>query len=143
VLAPGFYARQNIRTPVRIGIISLVATQAMNLAFMGWLQHAGLALAIGLGACLNAALLFYKLKEFRIYAPSPGWAIFALKVVLAIFAMSACLKFAAGPDANWLALRGLAKVTRLTGIVAIGGVTYFVALWVQGFRVRDFMHRGA
>ncbi len=60
VLAPGFYARQNIRTPVRIAIIALVATQAMNFALIGLLQHAGLALAIGLGACLNAGLLYYK-----------------------------------------------------------------------------------
>ncbi len=81
VLAPGFYARQNIRTPVRIAIVALVATQAMNFAFMGWLQHAGLALAIGLGACLNAGLLYHKLRQFGIYSPRPGWTLFALKIV--------------------------------------------------------------
>jgi len=143
VLAPGFYARQNIRTPVRIAIIALVATQAMNFAFIGFLQHAGLALAIGLGACLNAGLLYYKLRQFEIYAPQPGWAKFALKILLAIVAMGACLKFAAGPDAAWLAANGLAKIWRLTGVVLAGGVAYFAALWALGFRLRDFVQRGA
>jgi putative peptidoglycan lipid II flippase len=143
VLAPGFYARQNIRTPVRIAIIALVATQAMNFAFIGFLQHAGLALAIGLGACLNAGLLYYKLRQFEIYAPQPGWAKFALKILLAIAAMGACLKFAAGPDAAWLAANGLAKIWRLTGVVLLGGIAYFAALWALGFRLRDFVQRGA
>jgi putative peptidoglycan lipid II flippase len=143
VLAPGFYARQNIRTPVRIAIIALVATQAMNFAFIGFLQHAGLALAIGLGACLNAGLLYFKLRQFEIYVPQPGWAKFALKILLAIVAMGACLKFAAGPDAVWLAANGLVKVWRLTGVVLLGGVAYFAALWALGFRLRDFVQRGA
>jgi len=143
VLAPGFYARQNIRTPVRIAIVALFATQAMNFAFIGFLQHAGLALAIGLGACLNAGLLYYKLRQFDIYAPQPGWAKFALKILLAIVAMGACLKFAAGPDTVWLAANGLVKVWRLTGVVLLGGVAYFAALWALGFRLRDFVQRGA
>src|SRR5512135_1134818 len=63
VLAPGFYARQDIRTPVKICIATLAATQLMNLAFVGWLHHAGLALAIGLGACFNSAVLFYLLRK--------------------------------------------------------------------------------
>src|SRR6185295_7120008 len=59
ILAPGFYARQNVATPVKVGILTLGATQLMNLAFIWHLRHAGLALAIGLGACLNAALLYH------------------------------------------------------------------------------------
>ena len=71
VLAPGFYARQNIKTPVKIAVITLIATQLMNLAFIVPLQHAGLALAIGLGACLNAGLLYYKLRSHR-NLPAPA-----------------------------------------------------------------------
>jgi putative peptidoglycan lipid II flippase len=143
VLAPGFYARQNIRTPVKIGIIALVATQAMNFAFMGFFQHAGLALAIALGACLNAGLLYSKLRQFNIYTPQPGWTLFALKILLAIAAMSACLWFAAGRDAVWLNATGLMKVTRLVGVVFLGAATYFAALWLLGFRPRDFKQRAA
>src|SRR3954471_15224273 len=69
ILAPGFYARQNIKTPVKIGILTLAATQVMNLAFIVPLRHAGLALAIGLGACLNAALLFLFLRRDDSYVP--------------------------------------------------------------------------
>src|SRR6185295_3597242 len=72
VLAPGFYARQNIRTPVRIAILTLIVTQVMNAAFFVPLKHAGLALSIGLAACLNAALLYRKLREHDIYTPEPG-----------------------------------------------------------------------
>ena len=143
VLAPGFYARQNIRTPVKIAIVALVATQAMNFAFIGLLQHAGLALAIGLGACLNAGLLYRKLRQFNIYSPQPGWMVFALKVVLAIAAMCACLWYAAGNDATWLTATGYTKVLLLTGVVMLGAVTYFAALWLLGFRPRDFMQRTA
>ncbi|MGE0876902.1 MAG: murein biosynthesis integral membrane protein MurJ, partial [Burkholderiales bacterium] len=69
ILAPGFYARQNVVTPVKIGVLTLVATQVMNLLFVGPLAHAGLALAIGLGACLNAGLLYRYLRKHAIYAP--------------------------------------------------------------------------
>ncbi len=143
VLAPGFYARQNIRTPVKIAIIALAATQAMNFAFIGWLQHAGLALAIGLGACLNAGLLYRKLRQFNIYSPQPGWVLFALKILLAIAAMSACLWFAAGSNAVWLTATGFAKVLRLCGVVLLGAATYFAVLWLLGFRLRDFVQRAA
>jgi putative peptidoglycan lipid II flippase len=71
VLAPGFYARQNIRTPVKIAVISLLATQVMNVIF-AWgldMQHAGLALSIGLAACLNALLLYRGLRHSTIYTP--------------------------------------------------------------------------
>src|SRR6185436_8344538 len=80
VLAPGFYARQNIRTPVKIALVALAATQAMNLVFVWPLQHAGLALAIGLGACVNAGLLYYKLRQHDIYVPQPGWLVFSVKI---------------------------------------------------------------
>src|SRR3990170_1381691 len=88
VLAPGFYARQNIRTPVKIAIVTLFATQAMNAVLIMPLRHAGLALAIGLGACLNAGLLYRKLREHGIYQPQPGWPAFFLKVLAALAAMS-------------------------------------------------------
>ncbi len=72
VLAPGFYAQQNIRTPVKIALFTLVSTQLMNLAFIGPLQHAGLALSIGLAACLNAGLLYWQLRKQRLYPAATG-----------------------------------------------------------------------
>lgn len=143
VLAPGFYARQNIKTPVKIAVITLIATQLMNLAFISSLQHAGLALAIGLGACMNAGMLYYKLRRHKIYQPQPGWMIFMAKILVALVVMGSILWFAAGSDVSWLEGGAYARGARLTGVVAAGAAGYFSALWLVGFRLRDFSRRGA
>ncbi len=155
VLAPGFYARQNIATPVRIAVVTLIATQAMNALFVlslkqGGLEvstgigpHAGLALAIGLGACLNAGLLYRKLRQHGIYQPQPGWGAFALKVAGALAAMALALWFAMGPAPWWLGASGAARVAALTEVVLLGGSVYVAALWLFGFRLGDFSRRAA
>jgi putative peptidoglycan lipid II flippase len=143
VLAPGFYARQNIRTPVKIAVITLVATQFMNLALIGPLKHAGLALAIGLGACLNAGLLYYKLRQHRIYLPQPGWAEFTGKLALALAVMAAALWGAMGREDWWLAAAWQYRIAGLVGIVCLGAGIYFATLWSLGFRIRDFARRAA
>jgi putative peptidoglycan lipid II flippase len=141
VLAPGFYARQDIRTPVRIAVVTLIATQLMNVAFIGPLKHAGLALAIGLGACLNAALLFVQLRRRGIYAAQPGWRLFAMKLLLAIAVMGAVLWLAAGPGDWWFGAAAGVRIGRLCVVVAAGVVAYFGTLWLAGFRLRDFAKR--
>ena len=113
ILAPGFYARQNVTTPVKIGLLTLALTQAMNLAFIGPLKHAGLALAIGLGACMYAAMLYWSLRRAAVYKPQPGWPVFCLKVPAAL------------------------------GLVALGTVVYAGCLLAFGFRLRDFSRRAA
>ncbi len=143
ILAPGFYARQNVATPVRIGIATLVATQLMNLAFIGPLKHAGLALAIGLGACLNAALLYRHLRRDGVFVPEPGWGVFALKAALSVGAMALVLHLAMGPAQWWLASGWRAKVPALGGLVALGALAYGACLFALGFRLRDFARRGA
>ncbi len=143
VLAPGFYARQDIRTPVKIAVITLVSTQLLNLALIGPLKHAGLALAIGLGACLNAGLLYYKLRAKRIYQPQSGWAQFSCKLVLALAVMAAVLWGAMGREHWWLVAGWQYRMAGLVGIVCLGAVVYFAVLWLLGFRVGDFARRGA
>ena len=93
VLAPAFYSRQDIRTPVRIGLITLGVTQLLNLVFVGWLQHAGLALSIGLAACINAGLLYRGLRVRGVYQPQPGWSKFAGKLLIAMVVLGACIHF--------------------------------------------------
>jgi len=141
ILAPGFYARQNVITPVKIGILTLVATQLMNLAFIGPLKHAGLALAVGLGACLNAALLYRMLRKTGIYAPQPGWGAFAAKTAIAVAAMAALLYAAMGPGTWWLQAPWQHKVPAIAGLVLGGALVYGAALFALGFRVRDFVRR--
>ncbi len=143
VLAPGFYARQNIRTPVKIAIFTLVVTQLMNLALIGPLQHAGLALSIGLGACLNAGLLYYQLRRHRVYQPQPGWGVFSGKLALALLAMAAVLWGAMGSEGWWLGAHWQYRVAGLSGIVLLGAATYFATLWSLGFRLKDFARHAA
>ena len=143
ILAPGFYARQDIRTPVKIGLLTLGATQLMNLAFIFPLRHAGLALAIGLGACLNAALLYRGLRRRGAYVPEPGWPLFLLKVAAAVAAMALALYLAMGDAAWWLEARWQHKLPALLGLVALGAATYGACLALFGFRLRHFSRRGA
>ena len=143
VLAPGFYARQDIRTPVKIAIVTLALTQVMNFAFIWPLQHAGLALAIGLGACINAALLLRGLLRRDIYRPQPGWPVFLLKLAIAVYIMGAMLWLASGSDASWLAMGAATRAVNLTGVVLLGAASYFMVLWLLGFRLADFSRRSA
>jgi putative peptidoglycan lipid II flippase len=141
VLAPGFYARQNIKTPVKIAIFTLMATQLMNLAFVWQLKHAGLALSIGLGACLNAGLLYYHLRRAGFYQPQAGWGVFLLKIIAAVMVMALVLRFAMMSDDFWLHLSARLRLIYLPGLVALGATSYFATLWLLGFRAKDYMRR--
>ena len=143
VLAPGFYARQNIKTPVKIAIFTLFSTQIMNIIFVYFLdlKHAGLALSIGLGACINAALLYYHLRKANIYSPLAGWLPFFIKILTAIVAMATALYFAAGSSQSWIHYSLSERLLNLFGLVLVGVVSYFGVLYVLGFRLKDFSRR--
>ena len=143
ILAPGYYARQDIRTPVKMALWTLAATQLMNLAFIVPLKHAGLALAIGLGGCINAALLFQGLRRSGIYRPDAGWRAFSAKVLAALACMGAVLWFSVGDFAWWTTASTAARVGRLSAIVLLGAASYFFALWLLGFRIAHFSRRVA
>ncbi|WP_028535243.1 murein biosynthesis integral membrane protein MurJ [Paludibacterium yongneupense] len=141
VLAPGFYARQDIRTPVRIALFTLAVTQGLNLVFIFPLQHAGLALSIGLGSCLNAALLLAMLRKRGIYRPQPGWPAFMLRLMLAIAVMALTL---AGAQ-RWLPIdwhaHASVRIAALGGLIAGGAASYFATLYLLGLRAHQFMRR--
>ena len=143
ILAPGFYAQQDIKTPVRIAIVSLLATQAMNALFIFVidLRHAGLALSISLAACLNAGLLYWQLRRKRIYLPQPGWAKFLAKLVLAVLVMAAVLLALMHYMPAWEEGGMLLRLLRLGVLVAAGASAYFAVLALLGFRPRDFSRR--
>lgn len=142
ILAPAFYARQNIKTPVKIAVITLVATQLMNLAFIWQLRHAGLALAIGLAAWVNAGLLYWKLRQHGIFTPLAGWTVFLLKVGMALAVMGGVLFWAASGSDFWLQTGAWERIQRLTIVIVAGAASYFVTLWLSGFRLSDFSKRG-
>ncbi len=143
ILAPGFYARQNIKTPVKIAVFTLVMTQLMNVLFVFVfdLRHAGLALAIGLGACLNAALLYHHLRKAEIFQPQAGWLLFLLKLLVALAVMGGVLYLTMGDAAAWLHFGLMKRLAYISGLVVVGGVSYFSTLMLLGFRPRDYIRR--
>ncbi len=139
ILAPGFYAKQDIRTPVKIGIGVLIATQLMNLLFVPWIQHAGLALSVGVGACLNAAFLYWGLRRKGIYEALPGWRLFLMKLTGALFLLAGVAMWTAS-NFDWIAMqdRPFQRVGALALVMLACGASYFGALMAMGFRFRDF-----
>jgi len=142
VLAPGFYAQQNIKTPVKIALLTLLATQAMNLAFIVPFKHAGLALSIGLASCLNATLLFRGLRQRAAYVPQAGWTSFGWKIGLALLVLTATLWFGMGKETEWFTAPTWTRVAHLSALVSAGAAVYFATLWLLGFRLRDFRRKG-
>ncbi len=138
VLAPGFYARQNIRTPVKVAIVTLIVTQLLNALLVPWIRHAGLALSISVGACFNAAWLWYLMRKAGIYRPEPGWGAFLLKLAVALYLMGGALWYAMGSESSWFEISATVRAVKLALVIAAGSVTYFASLWIMGFRLRDF-----
>ncbi|MFB6434714.1 MAG: murein biosynthesis integral membrane protein MurJ [Candidatus Malihini olakiniferum] len=138
VLVLGFYSRQDIKTPVTIAIVTLAMTQVMNLIFIVPLQHAGLALSIGLASCLNAGLLYWQLRKQQIFQPSPGWGLFFIKLIVAVLIMSVVLITLLW----WIPSRDIdsmtIRISHLISIVVAGAGIYFAMLALLGFRLRDF-----
>ena len=134
VLAPGYFARQDTRTPVRVGIIALVANLILNLALVVPLQHAGLALATSLAAFINAALLYRGLRREGIHRPRPGWTGFIAKIVFANVLMAAFLFYARGEPSLWLAADITDRVVRLSLMVIGGAAIYALCLIAVGIR---------
>lgn len=134
VLAPGYYARQDTRTPVRIGVIAML-TNVVLCALLAWpLKHAGLALATSIAAFVNAGLLLRGLLAAGVYRPRPGWALFATRIGVACVAMGGMLGWLADGRAAWTA-RTLAERGVMLGALIVGGAALYVAiLWGSGLR---------
>ncbi len=142
ILAPGFYAREDVKTPMKVALVALVLTQLMNLAFVPWLGHAGLALSIGLAALFNAATLLVLLRRRGLYRPAPGWGGFALRVGAASAVLGGLLALAAR-HIDWIGLQ--AHWGQRAGWMALvlGGVAlvYFLQLHLSGLQLRQFLRR--
>ena len=141
VLAPGFYARKDTRSPVKYGLIAMAANTAMVLAFVWPLAHAGLALATSLAAYLNAGLLLYNLQQRAIYQPRSGWRKFLLQLFLANLVMGAVLWFGVGDFNDWLTADAQTRLWHLTWLIAAGGASYLLAVLAVGIRPRHLLLR--
>ena len=139
ILAPGFYAKQNIKTPVKIALGVLLATQIMNQIFIPYLAHVGLALAVGIGACFNAGFLYAALRRHKIYQPKPGWMLFFAKQAVALVLMAGVALYLSA-QFNWVTMQAhqFYRILALAGVLIACMVTYFASLFAMGFRFRDF-----
>jgi putative peptidoglycan lipid II flippase len=143
ILAPGFYARQDIRTPVRIGVMVLVATQVVNLFLVPWLAHAALAWSISIGALFNCALLLRGLRLRDIYAPGPEWRRFGWRLAVALAGLTLTLLWIEDrySYASMAPVGALGRIGWLCAAVGAATAVYALLLWLIGFRPRDFVLR--
>ena len=142
ILAPGFYAKQDIKTPVIIGVVVLVVTQLSNYAFVPLIGPAGLTLSVGLGACVNASLLFIGLRRRGIYTPSSGWLLFLVQLAGSSLMLAGAMHWCA-INFDWIGLRHhpLARIALLAACLVIFAALYFSMLWLMGFKYAYFRRR--
>jgi putative peptidoglycan lipid II flippase len=144
VLAPGFYARQDTRTPVRVGVIAVLINIALNIIIVvPWVYlgipgpHAGLATSTTLAAYFNAALLYRKLSQDEVYHVRAGFGSLAFKMTAAAVIMDVVL-FAVTPTlSEWSDWSALQRILNLTGLITLGATVYFFVLLALGVRPRQ------
>lgn len=160
VVAPAFYARQDTKTPVRAGVVAMIANMVLNVLFVGLLLHLwhrpedlgdgwfaalgkvpglhmGLALASALAGYLNLAQLWLALKHDGIYVAQPGWSKHLLRLVVACTAMVAVIAAALCHWPDWGDWSPLTRVWRLGAVIGAAGAVFVAALFASGFRLRD------
>ena len=138
VLAPGYYARQDTKTPVKYAVVAMVTNMVFNIILVFPLAHAGLALATTLSATLNAYLLYRGLGRDGVYRLPEGWLKLTIQAAVAALAMGGVLYIGAGDVMDWLALTSPDRIWRLLGIILASAVVYFAVLFAVGIRVRHF-----
>jgi len=142
VLAPGFFAKQDTKTPMKIAVVAVVVNVILSVILSQSLQHTGLALSVSIAAWLNAALLLIMLRLRGIYAPLKGWFWFLLRTIVAVAVMTTGLLWLNEVNSVWYGWSLFERVQRLLILVAVGALTYFSSLWVLGIRPNQLLlHR--
>lgn len=136
ILAAGFYAQQDIRTPVRYAVIAIVANIVLNIIFIVPFAHMGLALATSLASCINVALLLWGLYRKRVIALDNHTRIFILRVAIATLLMSMVLWWMVDPLHHWLAWEAKQRVGHLSVLLIAAMITFFTTLVMLGARWR-------
>ncbi len=142
ILAAGFYARQDMGTPVRIGLIAMVSNMILNALLFWPFKHAGIALATSLSAIINSGFLLILLQRRGFYLPRVGWRIFGARVCAANALMAVWLWFSAGNLQQWVTARTLWRVEHLAVVLVGAGIVYLLGLFVVGMRPRHVLMAG-
>lgn len=135
VLAAGFYAKQDMRTPVRIGVIAMITNTALNVALIWPLAHAGIALATSLAAIVNAGCLYYFLRQRDYYQARDGWKVFGLRLLTANVVLAVWLLISAGDVQVWIAESTMWRIGHLMFLLLSAVAVYFTVLWLSGIRL--------
>lgn len=136
VLAPGYFSRQDMKTPVKIGIWAMCANMVFNLILIWPLQHTGLALATALSSWMNALWLLSGLVKRDVYHRSEGWALFVLRIVVAVVAMVLAVSWMNVETEIWFDMSVWERITKLLALVVVGIVSYFIVLLLSGMKLR-------
>jgi len=139
VLAPGYFARQDTKTPVRYGIMAMVANMVLNLILIFPLQHVGLALATSLSAFLNAGLLFWGLWRGGVLQLEPDWFRFLMQVSFATAVMSGCIFYFQPPLSFWLAESFIVRLPYMLLICGLGALIYAASIMLAGVKIRELV----
>ena len=141
VLAPGFFARQDTKTPMRIGVVAVLVNILFSVLLVGSMQHTGLALAVSIAAWVNAALLFSVLLTRGIYRPQSGWLWFLIRVAVSVACMSVVLIYLNELPNVWHQWALSSRVAQLCLLVFAGGLSYFACLYLLGIRPQQLLLR--
>lgn len=139
ILAAGFYAKQDMRTPVRIGIMAMIANMIFNLILIWPFKHAGIALATSLSAMLNGGFLFYFLRKRQFYVPRAGWKFFGFRLMIVNVVLAVWLWFGSGDLQDWLTHQAMWRGTHLLFLLGSAVGIYFAGLWLTGIRLRHLL----
>lgn len=139
ILAAGFYARQDLRTPVKIGVVAMLTNIVLNVALISSLKHAGIALATSLAAIINMGCLFYFLRKRGFYTARDGWLSFAMRLLSANIILAIWLWLGAGDIQNWIVQTDMWRVTHLTFLLLSSCALYLGMLWLVGIRLHHLL----
>lgn len=139
ILSAGFYAKQDLRTPVKIGVVAMITNIILNASLIWPFAHMGIALATSLAALVNTGFLFYFLRRRGIYRPRQGWRMFALRIAFANVVIALWLWFGAGELNDWLMQTAMWRLSHLAFLLISAVLLYFAALWVSGIRMHDLL----
>ena len=141
VLAPGFYARKDTRTPVLIGAIAMIINAVVAVLLVWSLAHVGLALATSIAGLANAVLLYRRLVLKTGFALTSGWGLFLARVILATLLMSVVLFYGTGNDTTWVLASVWGRVGKLGLLICAGGLSYLAVLYLSGLQVHRLLGR--
>ena len=137
VLAPGYYSRQDTKTPVKYGIIAMVTNMVFNAIFAYFYGYVGLAIATALSAFVNMALLYRGLHIAGVYQITKRTVLFIIRLVIAGAAMVAAILWQLEDMSVWLGWSFAHRSGVLGMLVGLGAVVYLAVVFLLGMRLKD------